>query len=63
MEKRKNEESDMQDVIVSLQRMMKNYDPELYGFEWVDGKAPRFQLMPLGSRGYIEARPVKEIAK
>jgi len=40
---------------------MKNYDPKLYGYEWADETVPRFQLMPLGYRGYIEARGVRKI--
>jgi len=39
------------------------YDPTLYGFEWAPEAAPRFQLAPMGYRGYIEARPVKEAGK
>ena len=31
------------------------------GYEWADEAAPRFQLDPQGWRGYIEARPVREI--
>jgi len=30
----------------------------IYGYEWADQDAPRFQLAPMGYRGYIEARPV-----
>jgi AraC-like DNA-binding protein len=37
------------------------YDPTLYGFEWAEQEAPRFQLVPMGYRGYIEARPVKPL--
>ena len=40
---------------------MKGYDPQLYGFEWADDDAPRFQLAPMGYRGYIEARPVRAL--
>jgi len=36
------------------------FDPKLYGFQWAPEAAPRFQLEPLGYRGYIEARPVTE---
>jgi len=38
---------------------MDRFDPKFYGFEWADADAPRFQLMPVGKRGYIEARPVR----
>ncbi|MBK1813761.1 AraC family transcriptional regulator [Clostridium sp. YIM B02505] len=40
---------------------MKKYDPKVYGFEWADEEAPRFQLAPMGYRGYIEARPVRQL--
>jgi hypothetical protein len=42
---------------------MKKYNPQIYGFEWADDDAPRFQLEPQGYRGYIEARPVKQLNK
>jgi AraC family transcriptional regulator len=42
---------------------MKTFSPELYGFEWADEEAPRFQMEPQGYRGYIEARPVRQIEK
>ena len=38
---------------------IEKYDPTIYGFEWAPEEAPRFQLVPMGYRGYIEARPVK----
>lgn len=50
-------------AIGELWEVMKSYNPELYGFEWADENAPRFQLAPMGYRGYIEGRPVKEIKK
>lgn len=37
------------------------YDPTIYGFEWAPDDAPRFQLAPMGYRGYIEGRPVKAL--
>jgi hypothetical protein len=40
---------------------MKDYNPELYGFVWADDAGPRFQLAPMGYRGYIEARPVRQL--
>ena len=47
--------------VSSLMRIIDDYNPEIYGFEWADDGAPRFQLAPIGYRGYIEARPVKQI--
>ena len=52
-----------EDAIGDLWKAMKNYNPELYGFEWADNDGPRFQLAPMGYRGYIEARPVRQIKK
>lgn len=40
---------------------IEKYDPTIYGFEWAPEEAPRFQLAPMGYRGYIEARPVKSV--
>jgi hypothetical protein len=51
------------DAIGDFWQVMKEYNPELYGFCWDDEVAPRFQLEPQGERGYIEARPVKEIKR
>ena len=42
--------------------VMKKYDPAPYGFDWADEDGPRFQLAPMGYRGYIEARPVRQHA-
>jgi AraC family transcriptional regulator len=48
------------EAIEELWEVMKKYDPKIYGFEWADEDAPRFQLEPQGYRGYIEARAVRE---
>ena len=56
------EDSKFGEAINDLWEVMKNYNPEVYGFEWADNDGPRFQLAPMGYRGYIEARPVREIA-
>jgi len=40
---------------------IERYDPKLYGWDWAPEKGPRFQLAPVGERGYIEAVPVKEL--
>ncbi len=49
------------EAIEGLWETMKKYNPELYGFAWADEDGPRFQLAPLGYRGYIEARPVRPL--
>ncbi|MDD5016632.1 MAG: AraC family transcriptional regulator [Eubacteriales bacterium] len=48
-------------AIGDLWEVMKTYDPKIYGFEWAEEDAPRFQLAPIGYRGYIEARPVRPL--
>lgn len=50
-----------EDAISNIWELMKIYDPKIYGYEWADEEAPRFQLAPLGYRGYIEARPVRPL--
>ncbi|MBN2558147.1 MAG: AraC family transcriptional regulator [Clostridia bacterium] len=52
-----------EDAIGELWEVMKKYNPGIYGFEWADEDAPRIQLEPQGYRGYIEARPVREVNK
>jgi len=59
------EESDekMIEVIQSVQKAVKAYNPQLYGYDWAQEESPRYQLTPLGERGYIEALPVRRIIK
>lgn len=49
------------EAIGELWETMKKYNPEFYGIAWADEDGPRFQLAPLGYRGYIEARPVRQL--
>ena len=55
------EEEKFGEAIDELWEVIKNYNPEIYGFKWADEDGPRFQLAPMGYRGYIEARPVRAI--
>ena len=57
------EEDDFEQAIESLWDIVNSYRPETIGYSWADGDAPRFQLQPLGYRGYIEGRPVREANK
>ena len=57
------DDAKFQEAIGDLWEVMKTYNPEMYGFHWADEDGPRFQLAPMGYRGYIEARPVREIKK
>jgi len=52
------DDENFMEAITNLWEVVKEYNPEIYGFKWADEDAPRFQLSPMGYRGYIEARPV-----
>ena len=56
-----HDDEKFQEAIGDLWEVMKAYNPEIYGFAWADEDGPRFQLEPQGYRGYIEARPVREL--
>ena len=55
------DDAKFEEAIGDLWEVMKTYDPKIYGFEWADTDGPRFQLEPMGYRGYIEARPVRQV--
>jgi len=55
------DDEDFEEAIGDVWDSMEKYDPSIHGFEWADADAPRFQLSPIGSRGYIEARPIKTL--
>jgi len=55
------DDDNFEEAISDLWEVMKKYNPEIYGFKWADEDGPRFQLAPMGYRGYIEARPVRQI--
>ncbi len=47
------------EAVNEVWKHLETFNPKLYGYEWDPEAAPRFQLAPMGYRGYIEARPVK----
>ncbi len=51
------------DAISATWEAIKRYDPKLFGWEWAPEDGPRFQLSPIGERGYIEGLPVRETSK
>lgn len=53
-------DDDYCEAILELQESMSQYDPSFMGFIW-DDENPRIQLEPLGARGYIELKAVKDI--
>ncbi|MDJ0766228.1 MAG: AraC family transcriptional regulator [Myxococcota bacterium] len=48
-------------AITSLWDVIDGYTPETIGYQWADEDGPRFQLEPVGYRGYIEGRPVRPV--
>ena len=50
-----------EEAILNLSQIIDTYDSTRSVYEWADEAAPRFQLDPQGWRGYIEARPVREL--
>jgi AraC-like DNA-binding protein len=54
------QDEDFMVEIPHVQKHIDDFNPKLYGYQWHD-EEPRFQLSPMGYRGYIEARPVKKI--
>lgn len=57
------DENDMVHAIGETMDLIEGYNPTIYGYEWAPELAPRFQLAPAGYRGYIEGRPVREVAR
>lgn len=52
-------EEQMGEAIAEVVRGIEAYDPGPLGWAWATDSAPRYQLAPMGERGYIEARPVR----
>ena len=50
-----------QDAVGACMERIEKYNPEVYGYQYADELAPKMQLAPMGWRGYIEMRPVREI--
>ena len=54
-------DEDWEEAICSGMENFQKFNPEVYGYEYADELAPKMQLAPMGWRGYIEMRPVREI--
>ena len=55
------DDDEFEQAIGALWEQIEKFNPEVYGYAYADELAPRMQLVPLGWRGYIEMRPVREI--
>ena len=49
------------EAIGALWDAVDKFKPEVYGYAYAPEIAPRMQLAPMGWRGYIELRPVREL--
>ena len=56
-----DDEKTFLEVIQTVQNAIRSFDPGLYGYEWAYEDAPRYQLEPIGERGYIEAVPIRKM--
>ena len=54
------EEENFCEAIEQVCDAIKKYNPNINGFAW-DNENPRIQLEPIGTRGYIELHPIKNI--
>lgn len=54
-------DDDFMDEVMAAKAAIDAYDPSLFGYRYDEENHPRFQLSPMGYRGYIEAIPVKSI--
>jgi AraC-like DNA-binding protein len=52
-----------QDAVGMCMDRIDKFNPEVYGYQYAEKLGPKMQLAPMGWRGYIELRPVKEIMK
>ena len=53
-------EENFENAIREIWNAIEKYDPSIIGYAW-DKTNPRIQLEPIGTRGYIELLPIKEI--
>jgi AraC family transcriptional regulator len=54
-------DDDFKDAIGEIWGHIEKFNPTIYGYNWAPEAAPRFQLAPMGYRGYMEARPVDAV--
>ena len=54
-------DDDFMDEVMSAKNAIDAYEPSVFGYQYDQENHPRFQLSPMGYRGYIEAIPVRSI--
>lgn len=56
-------DDDFMTEVMAAKVAIDHYNPALFGYCYDEENHPRFQLSPMGYRGYIEAIPVRSIQK
>ncbi|MHB1484164.1 MAG: helix-turn-helix domain-containing protein [Saccharofermentanales bacterium] len=51
-----------EEAVGNCMNQIDKFNPEVYGYRYADELAPKMQLVPMGWRGYIEMRPVREFS-
>lgn len=57
------EDDNYQDAVGACMERIRKFNPEVYGYRYCEESFPKFQLAPMGWRGYIEGIPVVETDK
>lgn len=57
------DDEQFEQAVGSCMDYIDKYNPEAYGYEWAEELGPKFQLAPMGWRGYIEGRPIRKLTK
>ena len=55
------DDADFENEVGACMERIEKFNPEIYGYEYDEEIAPRFQFAPNGWRGYIEGRAVRKI--
>lgn len=55
------DDENYQEAVGICVERIQNFNPAVYGYQYADELAPKMQLAPMGWRGYIEMRPVREV--
>jgi len=56
-------DEDFREAIGEVEEAIERFEPGVFGYEWAYEDGPRLQVAPVGSRGYLEGRPVRKKTK
>jgi AraC-like DNA-binding protein len=54
-------DEEYQEAIAEVEEAIAHFNPVIYHYDWAYEDGPRLQTAPIGTRGYLEARPVRKI--